>query len=57
MLQINCKTKNCIIADSIGAAAFAITDKKLYVPAVFLSAQGNTKLIEQSNLGSKQIIN
>ena len=36
---------------------FAITDTKLYVQFVTLSAQDNTKLLEQSKSGFKRTIN
>ena len=48
---INCKIElslkwieNCILSSSGTAAIFKITDTKLYVPIVTLSAEGNTKL-------------
>ena len=37
-------------------AAFAITDAKLYVPAVTLSTQENTKFLQQLKLGFKRVI-
>ena len=36
---------------------FAITDTKLYVPVVTLSAQGNKKLFQQLKTSSKRTIN
>ena len=36
---------------------FAITDTKLYVPVVTLSAQGNKKLLQQLKTSSKRTIN
>ena len=39
------------------AKSFAITDTKLYVPVVTLSAQGNLRLLKQLKLGFKQTIN
>ena len=36
---------------------FAITDTKLYVPVVALSAQGNEKLLQQLKTSSKRTIN
>ena len=51
MPLINCKIElslrwieNCILSSSGTAAIFRITDTKLYVPIVTLSAEGNTKL-------------
>ena len=37
----------CVITNSTGAERFAITDTKLYVPVVTLSAQDNAKLLQQ----------
>ena len=37
-------------------ATFAITDTKLYVPAVTLSTQENTKFLQQLKLGFKRVI-
>ena len=37
-------------------ATFKITDTKLYVPVVILSAQGDNKLLEQLNTGFKRTI-
>ena len=52
MLLINCEfnivltwSSTCVITNSRGAGTFAITDTKLYVPAVNLSTQENTKLL------------
>ena len=49
---------NCVISDApvIQAATFAITDTKLYIPVVTLSAEGNGKLIQQLKSGLKRII-
>ena len=47
----------CVITDSTGARAFAITDAKLYVPAVILSTQVNAKLLQQLKPGFKRTIN
>ena len=54
MSLINCEVNfiltwlsTCVITDSNGAATFAITDAKLYVPVVTLSTQENTKLLQQ----------
>ena len=38
-------------------ATFAITDTKLYVPAVTLSTQENTKFLQRLNSGFKRVIN
>ena len=38
-------------------ARFAITDTKLYVPAVTLSTQENTKFLQQLKSGFKRVIN
>ena len=37
-------------------ATFQITNTKLYVPAVTLSKENDTKLLEQSKLGFKRTI-
>ena len=39
------------------SATFAITDTKLYVPAVTLSTQENTKFLQQLKSGFKRVIN
>ena len=53
MPLINCETvlmltwsSTCVINNSTGVGAFAITDPKLYVPVVTLSTQDNAKLLE-----------
>ena len=66
MLLINCKVNviltwptNCAIVSTNVAnqnATIAITDAKLYVPAVTLSTQGNSKLLQQLKSGFKRII-
>ena len=38
---------NCVIFESISVTIFAITDTKLYVPAVPFSTQANAKLPQQ----------
>ena len=43
----------CVITDSNGAATFAITDTKIYVPVVTLSTQENTKFFQQLKSGFK----
>ena len=56
MPLINCETINCesltwssicIITNSTGAGIFKMTNTKFYVPAVTLSAQDNSKLLQQ----------
>ena len=54
MSLINCEvnliltwSSTCVITNSKGAGTFAITDTKLYVPAVTLSTQDNAKLLQQ----------
>ena len=47
----------CVIANSTGAATFAITDTKLYVRLVALSNQDNTKLRQQLKSAFKRTIN
>ena len=52
-------SSTCVITNSNGAGAFAITDTKLYVPAVTLSTQENTKFLQQlkSGLTNRQVAN
>ena len=64
MLLINCEvnliltwSSTCVITNSNGAGAFAITDTKLYVPVVTLSTQENTKFLQQLKSGFKRVIN
>ena len=64
MPLINCEvnlilawSSTCIISDSNGAATFAITDTKLYVPVVTLPTQENTKFFQQLKSGFKRVIN
>ena len=47
----------CVITNSAGAGAFEITDTKLYVPAVTLSAQDKAKLLQQLKSGFKRVVN
>ena len=54
MPLINCEinlilkwSSACVITNSTGAGRFAITDTKLYVSVVTLSAEDNTKLLQQ----------
>ena len=64
MPLFNCEIKlmltwssTCVITNSTGVGAFAITDTKLYVPVVTLSTQGNAKLLEQLKSGFKRVVN
>ena len=53
-------SKNCVIVAITVAdqgATFSITDTKLYVPGVTLSAHDNAKLLEQFKSGFKRTIN
>ena len=38
-------SENCVISYAVGKEEFAITDTKLFVPVVTLSAEDNTKLV------------
>ena len=64
MPLINCEvnliltwSKDCVTTNSTGEGEFAITETKLYVPAVTLSTQDNTKLLQQLKSGFKRTIN
>ena len=50
-------SSTCIITDSNGAGAFAMTDTKIYVPVVTLSTQENTKFLQQLKSGFKRVFN
>ena len=50
-------SSTCVITNSNGAGAFAITDTKLYVPVVTLSTQENIKFLQQLKSGFKRVIN
>ena len=50
-------SSTCVITNSTGAGIFKITDTKLYVPAVSLSTQDNSKLLQQLKSGFKRVIN
>ena len=50
-------SSTCVITDSNGAGTSAIADTKLYVPAVTLSTQENTKFLQQLKSGFKRVIN
>ena len=64
MLLINCKVElslswieNCVLSTAANAnkATFKITDAKLYVPIVTLSAEDNAKLSNLLGEGFKKI--
>ena len=64
MPLINCEinliltwSSNCVLTDSAGAGRFAITDTKLYVPAITLSIRDNSKLLQQLKSGFKTVVN
>ena len=64
MQLINCEVNliltwswTCVIINSSGEGRFTITDTKLYVPVVTLSAQDNVKLLQQLKSGYKRTIN
>ena len=63
MLLINCKVElslkwneNCMLFSEEGNSVFAITDTKLYVPIVTLSAEDNVKLSKLLGEGFKRSI-
>ena len=67
MPLVNCKvdleltwTKDCVISNNNAAAntvvSFKITDTKLYVPILTLSAKDNSNLIKQLNEGFKRTV-
>ena len=63
MPLINCEvnliltwSSTCVITNSTGAGKFKITDTKLYVPAVTLSTQDNSKLLQQLKSGFKRTV-
>ena len=64
MPLINCEvnliltwSRDCVVTNSTGAAKFAITETKLYVPVVTLSTQDNAKLLQKLNSSFKRTIN
>ena len=64
MPLINCKANliltwpsTCVSTNSTGAGRFPITNTKLYVPAIPLSTQDNSKLLQQLKSGFKRVIN
>ena len=63
MLLFNCEiifqltwSANCVIANSVRAGTFTIINTRLYVPAVTLLTQDNTKILQQLNSGFKRTI-
>ena len=61
---INCEVNliltwspTCVISSATGETKFKITETKLYVPVVTLSAQDNAKLLQQFKSGFKRTIN
>ena len=63
MLLISCKVKlsltwneNCVLSSEDGNSVFAITDAKLYVPIVTLSAEDNAKLSKLLSEGFKRTV-
>ena len=61
MPLINCKVElsltwnpNCVLSNLVGASTFTITDAKLYVPIVTLSAEDNAKLSKLLSEGFKR---
>ena len=62
MPLINCEVSliltcpsSCVITNSTGARAFAITDINIYVPAVTLSTQDDAKLLQKLKSGFKRV--
>ena len=49
-------SKDCVITNSRGEGKFAITETKLYVPVVILSAKDNEKLLQQLKSGFEKTI-
>ena len=63
MPLVNCKLhldltwkKECVLPNIVGATRFRITDTKLYVPVVTLSAKDNASFIKQQNDGFKRSV-
>ena len=61
MPLINCKVElslscnpNCVLSNLVGDSTFTITDAKLYVPIVTLSAEDNAKLSKLLSEGFKR---
>ena len=64
MPLINCEvnliltwSSTCVICSATGETKFKIDDVKLYVSVVNLSAQDNTKLLQQLKSGFRRAIN
>ena len=64
MPLINCEinhistwSEDCVISSATPATKFAITDTKLYVPAVTLSTQDNAKLLQRLKSVLKRTFN
>ena len=64
MPLINCEvslmltwSSTCVITNPAGEQKLEITDTKLYVPVVTLSALDNAKLLQQLTSGFKRVIN
>ena len=64
MPLINCEvnliltcSKDCVISSATRETKLKITDRKLYVPVVTLSAQDNAKLLQQLKSGFRRTIN
>ena len=64
MASTNCEinliliwSSTCMTTISTDAGTFAITDTKLYVPAVTLSTHDSAKLLQQLKLSFKRRIN
>ena len=49
-------SRDCVITNSTDEGKFAITETKLYVPAVTLSTKDNEKLLQQLKSGFKKAI-
>ena len=43
--------EDCVISSATRKTIFAVTDAKLYIPVVILSAQDNVKLLRQQESG------
>ena len=63
MSLINCKVElslswdpNCVLSNLVGASTFTMTDAKLYVPIVTLSAEENAKLSKLLGEGLKRAV-
>ena len=64
MFLINCEiylilswSYKCALSNDAKAITFAITERKIYVPAVTLSTQENSELLWQLKWGFKRTIN